>query len=371
MASYASKVKRDIDRWREAGLIDGDTARSLSLDVERNSGPAISFGTVLAMMAAALFAAAVLIFIAANWEAIPRLARVGMLFALILAGYVGGAFLKLSGRPAAGEGAWIVAAAGFGASIALIAQIYHMSGDEAEAVFVWGAGTALAAAILRSGSLTAGAVLLAGAWMVMTASSGRSLSGLPNSYLLVAAGLYVLSFWTRSVLARHLVLFSLYLFAALFYWRDESSFAAPVLLAAAAAALLVFHRLRPDDAERWLGLGPELPAQALVGFLAGVGIVQVALVDEPGFVVPTVLAFAGTVAALLVAGRESRMLRWLAYVAFAFNVCFLYVVMLGTMMDTAGFFLFAGLTLSALAWLIARFERRLAAAAPAIGGDAA
>lgn len=74
---------------------------------------------------------------------------------------------------------------------------------------------------------------------------------------------------------------------------------------------------------------------------------------------------------LLVAGRESRMLRWLAYIAFAFNVCFLYVVMLGTMMDTAGFFLFAGLSLSALAWLIARLERRLASPTPEIEGDAA
>lgn len=371
MASYASRVKRDIDRWRDAGLIDGRTAKALSLDAERNSGPAISLGSVLAMMAAALFAAAVLIFIAANWDAIPRLARVGMLFSLIAAGYVGGALLKLSGREAAGEGAWLVAAAGFGASIALIAQIYHMSGDETEAVFVWGAGTALAAAILRSGPLNAGAALLAGAWMVMKASSGWSLSGLPFAYPAVAACLYALSFWTRSVLSRHLVLLSLYLFAALFYWRDESSFAAPVLLTAAAVALLAFHRLRPAEAGRLLGLGQELPTQALTGFLVGVGIVQIALVDEPGFVFPTALAFAGTVAVLLVSGRESRMLRWLAYIAFAFNVCFLYVVMLGTMMDTAGFFLFAGLSLSALAWLIARLERRLASPTPEIEGDAA
>lgn len=371
MASYVTRVKRDIDRWRDAGLIDRATAEALSLDAERNAGPSISFGAVLAMMAAALFAAAILIFIAANWEAFPRLARVGMLFAVIAAGYVGGAFLKLSGRAAAGEGAWIVAAAAFGASIALIAQIYHMSGDETQAVFVWGAGTALAAAVLRSGPLTAGAALLAGAWMVMKASSDWWLSVLPASYLAVAAALYALSFWTRSVLARHLLLLSLYLFVVLFYWRDESSFAAPALLAAAAAALLALWRLRPAGAERFLGLGQDLPAQALMGFLVGVGIVQVALVEKPGFIVPAVLALAGTIVALLVAGRESRMLRWLAYVAFAFEVCFLYVVMLGSMMDTAGFFLFAGLTLSVLAWLIARFERRLAAGTAATDGGAA
>lgn len=353
MASYATKVKHDIARWREAGLIDDATAGSLSLDVERNAGGQVSFGTVLAMMAAALFSAAILIFVAANWEDFPRLARVGMLFAIILGGYVGGAALKLSGREAAGEAAWIVAAAAFGASIALIAQIYHMSGDEAQAVFVWGA------------------VLLAGAWMLMRTSSAWWLAGPPLPWLAVAAALYALSFWTRSLLARHLLLLSLYLFVALAYFADESSFAAPLALAAAAALLFAFGRLRPAEAGRLLGLGQELPAQALAGFLAGVGIVQAALVDEPGFVFPTILAFAGIVAALLLEGHDSRALRWFAYAAFAFHLCFLYVVMLGSMMDTAGFFLLAGLSLSALAFLISRFERRIAAAGPANGGSAA
>jgi len=370
MASYLSRIKSDIARWRDAGLIDETTARTLSLDAERNSGRSVSFGTILAMMAAALFAAAVLIFIAANWQAFPRLMRIGMLFALILAGYVGGAALKLSGREAAGEGAFVVAAAGFGASIALIAQIYHMSGDEAEAVFVWGAGTALAAAILRSGALTAGAALLACAWMLMKASNGWTLAGLPLSYLGIAAVLYALSFWTRSVLARHLLLLSLYLFVFLFYWRDESSLIAPILLVAAASAAFVVGRFYPERAQRLSGLGEGLPVEALAGFLAGIGTIQIALVEKPDFVYPTVVAFAGIVAALLVAGRENSALRWFAYAAFAFNLCCLYVVMLGTMMDTAAFFLLAGLTLSVLAWLIARFERRIAAGEPGLAGDA-
>ncbi len=371
MASYPTRIKRDISRWRETGLIDDNTARALSLDVEQNSGGSVSFGSILAMMAAALFAAALLIFIAANWEEIPRLFRVGVLFSVIFAGYVGGAALKLSGREAAGEGAWVVAAAGFGAAIALIAQIYHMSGDETEAVFVWGVGTALAAAALRSGALTVGAALLGGAWMLMKASQGWSLAGLPLSYLAVAAVLYALSFWTRSALARHLLLLSLYLFVFLFYWRDETTFIAPLLLIAAAAALFAFGRLAPATARSVTGLGAHLPVQALLGFLAGAGTIQIALVEEPGFVYPTVLAFAGIVAALLMEGRENRGLRWFAYIAFAFNLCFLYIVMLGTMMDTAAFFLLAGLTLSALAWLIARFERRIAADPTSVSGGAA
>ena len=106
MASYSSRVRSDIARWVEAGLIDGPTADALTRDVEANERRSLSFGSILAMMAALLFGAAILVFVAANWEAIPRLARVAALFAIILAGYVGGALLKTRDHAAIGEAFW-------------------------------------------------------------------------------------------------------------------------------------------------------------------------------------------------------------------------------------------------------------------------
>jgi hypothetical protein len=91
MAGYSTRVRSDIARWLQAGLIDAATADSLTRDVEANARKSLSFGSILAMMAALLFGAAILIFVAANWDAIPRLARVAALFAIILGGYVGGA----------------------------------------------------------------------------------------------------------------------------------------------------------------------------------------------------------------------------------------------------------------------------------------
>ena len=166
MSGYADKVKADIARWSREGLVGQELASRLSEDIERVHGRGIGFGHILAIMAALLFAAAVLILVAANWEAIPRLGRVGALFALIAGGYLGGAFLHLRGHAAFGDAAWLVAAAAFGGSIALIGQMYHMSGDEAQAILVWCAGTALAAAVLRSATLTVAAVGLAIAWLV-------------------------------------------------------------------------------------------------------------------------------------------------------------------------------------------------------------
>ena len=113
MASYASRVRQDIARWVEAGLIDRAAAEALRRDVEANERKSLSFGSILAIMAALLFGAAILLFVAANWEAIPRLLRVGALFAVIFAGYVGGAVLKLARTtPPSAKAVWLVARGG-------------------------------------------------------------------------------------------------------------------------------------------------------------------------------------------------------------------------------------------------------------------
>ena len=203
MTSYSSRVREDIARWVESGLIDHRAADALSRDIASREQRLPSFGSVLAIMAALLFSAAILISIAANWEAIPRLLRVAALFAIILAGYVGGAVLKLRGHPAFAEAAWLVGAASFGGSIALIGQMYHLSGDENGALLIWCLGTALTAAVLRSGPLTNAAIALATVWMFFRgADFGRS-SDFPNGFFALAAVLWLVSYgpeaWPRDI----------------------------------------------------------------------------------------------------------------------------------------------------------------------------
>lgn len=357
MASYSTKVKRDIARWVEEGFIDSSTGGRLSADIDRSGAGRVSFGNVLSMMAAALFGAAILILIAANWEQIPRLARVAMMFTLIGGGYVGGALLHLQGRPGLGEAAYVIGGTAFGATIALIGQMYHMSGDEKQAILVWCAGVALAAAVLKSNALSVGSVLLAGGWMLMHAFDHWSMRELPASYLALAAALYALCFWTRSFAGRHLLLASLWLFGFLYYWKDETLMI-PVVVVAAACALFVVGKTMPQGPIRYAGLGNGLAVQSLIGFLSGIGVIQLTQSNEGSFLVPTVVAFAGIVTAMLLEGRENTPLRWLAYAAFIFQLGFVYVVMLGTMLGTAGFFIFGGFIFAALAWLITRFERR-------------
>ncbi|RUX30507.1 DUF2157 domain-containing protein [Mesorhizobium sp. M7A.F.Ca.US.011.01.1.1] len=361
MASYSSRVRADIARWLQAGLIDAAIADSLSRDVEANARKSLSFGSILAMMAALLFGAAILIFVAANWDAIPRLARVAALFAVILGGYVGGAVLKARDHAAIGEALWIVAAAAFGGSIALIGQMYHLSGDEASALVTWGAGTALAAVALRSNPLTVASVGIADAWLFLKGFDYYSRSEFPHAFVIMAIVLFAVSFWTRSQAARHLIILSVLFYLVLVTDHDTLQVAIPLVVVS--ALLFAASVFAPDPVDRVVQLGGRLPLHALLGFLTGLAMIQFELADEStynsGFALASVIALAGIVAAIVLAGPESRGLRWLAYAGFAFELAIIYVVTLQSMLDTAGFFLAAAVLLGILAIVIIRVEKRM------------
>jgi uncharacterized membrane protein len=360
MASYSSRVRADAARWVASGLIDNKTAQAIVLDVEAHDRRSLSFGSILAIMAALLLGAAILVFVASNWEAIPRIVRVGALFAIIFAGYVGGAALKLYDHIAIAEGVWLVAAAAFGGSIALIGQMYHLSGDETQAVLTWCAGTAVAAAALRSGPLTMAAVALAAAWLFLRGVDFWRASDFPHAFIAIAVVLWLISYWTESAASRHLLLLSLIFYAALLA-IEHDVIGIAVALAFVSAALFALAVITPEPVERIVRLGGLLPVHGLIGFLTGVIMIQLELADGDGagFAIAAAIALAGIVAAVVFAGRESRGLRWIAYVGFAVELGMIYVVMIQDMLGTAGFFLAAGVVLGLLAFAIIRIEKRM------------
>ncbi|TIX37592.1 MAG: hypothetical protein E5V40_21830 [Mesorhizobium sp.] len=91
--------------------------------------------------------------------------------------------------------------------------------------------------------------------------------------------------------------------------------------------------------------------------------VQFELADEASyngaFAIASAVALAAIVAAIMLGGRESRGLRWVAYAGFAFELAIIYVVMLQSMLGTAGFFLAAALLLGTMALVIIRVEKRM------------
>ena len=366
MSRYVSAVKRDIERWVAGGLIDRPTGERLAADVESQERRSFSFGSVLAIMAALLVGAALLLFVGANWELIPRLVRVAMLFIIIAGAYLGGAVAKARGNPGYGEGLYLLGCLAFGGAIALIGQMYHMSGDETQAILVWCLGAALAAGLLRSPVLTNAAIVLAMAWFLMGMEFGPN-SSFNWQYAPLAAALWALSYWSGGPSARHLLLLSFIAFAAAagLYGVERDYFTmtlAGAALAIVSALVFLAAYMAPDEVERFARLGGPYPVHPLIGFLVGVGAIQADVADSfAPMLLTSVVALAGIVAALLMRGRQSRLMRWLAYAAFMVELIFIYVLTIGAMMDTSALFLLFGLALAAAAWLIGRFEKRMLA----------
>lgn len=370
MASYAARVKDDIARWVAAGLVDAKQAERLRADVDGRERQGFSFGGVLAMFAGLFLAAALLLLVAANWEAIPRLVRVAGLFFLILGFHAGGALLKERGHSTFGEAFWIAGAGAFGASIALIGQMYHLAGTEAAALITWSIGTGLAAGLLNSRPLTIAASGIAAFWMFSHGGDFWGGAAFPDTFPLLAAALWLVSLRTGSRAARELLLLSLLGYAVVAAFRGSLAAVGSALLLGS-GAFFALAMLLPRQVDLVLRLGSRILAYCLLGALTGLALLQARYLDDVGaFTLLAALTFATIAAALVLGGARSGRLRRIAYAGFAVELAAVYVITLGSMLDTVSFFLAAALVLGALSVAILKLERRMADRALLGGGTA-
>lgn len=364
MASYQSRVRADIARWIEVGLVDAETGAKLAQDVEAHAGRAISFGAILATLAALLFGAALLVFVSADWDAMPREVRTIGLGTLVAALLAAGVTLKRRGEAGLGEALLLAAAAAWGGTLVLVAEMYALEGDGSNVALIWCLGTAAAAGILRSPSLTVGAAALAGAWMLFEGLSFWEHGRFPYLYPLLAAGIWAVSLRSDSAASRNLLMLTLTGYGLLLSFRQDALTVGIAMIAIGAMLFLVAAR-DPARMEALLRLSGNAPYHFMLAALAGLALVQLELADDAGFALSAAAAIVAICGALVVGGRSSRGVRRLCYVAFALEIGLVLAVTLGTMMDTAAFFFAAALLLAAMAVLILRLERRLAVAAPA------
>lgn len=173
----------------------------------RNALPPLPSGinipVVVGIVGGLLIAAAFLAFIAAHWIEIPRLARLAILFAGIVAGYGLGAWFAGTERPILSDLGASVGAIVFGAGIALVGQMYHLGGDFAGGMLLWAIGALAAAALTGSRGALAVALVAACIWSSTRAVDELDVPHLPFVaiwFLAAALGLA----WNSRV-AAHLV----------------------------------------------------------------------------------------------------------------------------------------------------------------------
>jgi uncharacterized membrane protein len=238
----------DLDAWVCEGLISAEQAdairrRSASRASSERRDRVVS---ALAVIGAVVGGLGVILFFAANWDTIPRPARVVLLLATMAGAYAGGYVLRAS-RPAVAQALVLVGALTFGASLFLVGQMYHVQAHDPLAFLGWTAAALPTALVTRTRPVAALAILTFGAWMVYEVVDAQDEGGLIE-YVPVVAALYG---------------------AALYTWgtwlRDEvfrgSMRALGFLLAAAGAFVFAFR-----------GAVEELGEREALGTLATVGL---------------------------------------------------------------------------------------------------
>lgn len=397
-----------IADWAAQGVITSEQASRMQADLPP-ARAAWGFGSVMIVLGCACLCAALITFVAANWDVMSRLARTGVVFAVLWAAWGGAIWAGRRGAVWWFEGLTALACVAYGAAIMLVAQIYHIQGNAADAVWLWAAGTLLAAALLRGQAMLALALILFLTWFVMGLETDFS----PRNWIwlgsiAIGAGLAWLN---HSRVGAHLVALSLgaWLLVALFQ-GDPS----PMRLIAGICCLLALAALALFSlgGQRWLrgfegallsyvmlasvglvlllAFVPDLPEHGagddwIWGVIAawvvttGLGVVARArgLATAYDLVVAAIaialawLVFdvmthpwASAAASLAMAiwvlrmgwRLDIRALRALGLVGFILSMMLIYAETLGSLIGTAGFYLGAGLILLAGA-SAARFLR--------------
>jgi uncharacterized membrane protein len=363
--AFTVSANRDIERWVASGLIDRATADKLYHDLANRPGK-FGLGAVLGVLGAVLLGAALLTLVASNWNAIPRLVRVGLILAVISTGYLSGAWRAGKGDTLFSSVLYLIAAIAFGGGIALVGQMYHLSGDAASAALVWCLGTLIAAFLLLSGNLAAMAGLL-GLFYLFAIATEDSWHSVNYFWVvpLLALGVAAVARLTLTRLGLHaaaLLILGLFLFMRL---EHNAEYLDIVFAIGGTLAFFAFVYFE-ESVEHFTQFARGLQFYALASGFAGLAAIQGNLRSEEiaSFIIVGIAIIGLAIAALTVRGRDHGQVRTLSYAAFSLEVLYLAYETIGSLLGTSLFFFLIGLFVIILAFLVVRLERRFKSPEP-------
>lgn len=355
MWSYRKRIDADLVRWREAGWITPDGETAIRRDLEKGVRT-LGLANALSILSAVLIGFAVMSFVAANWQTMPRLLRIGMLLAALWASYGLSGALARRGMTGFAHAAILLGVSIFGGSIMLISQMYHMDGNPADAVLLWAGGALLAGVALRSNPSLAFAMVLVVYWGITEA---LRLDRVFWPFLLPWALISAAFYWQRWRPGLHLSGIALTGFIVSLGYRLNDGHAHGLVVAgglAVMAAAVAGEKLKPELPALWSGSFNY----GLVITLAGLWALQ--FIEDPAldvFILLAVLALALLIATIfwgMKAGNRGAL--WLAYIGFSVEILAIYGKTVGTLLNTSLFFLVAGLIVSGLAAIAYRLHQR-------------
>lgn len=355
MWGYQRRLNRDLTRWQEQGWVSAANADRIRADAA--NAPGVSLPGVLGILAAILLGFAVMSFVAAHWNEMPRLARLALLFSTMWAAYGAAGFFNTRGMNVFADAAILMAVSVFGASIMLISQMFHIDGNPPDGVLLWWVGSLLAGVALRSNPALALTLVLVCLWSFvwMDMHGGKTHWPFLIGWALAAAAFYWQQ-WRPGAHLSGLALsgFILTLGATL---KGGHAFNLVTLIGLVTAAAAIFVEQKQP---RFAVLARIVLGYAAVVAFAGLWVLQFIERTEAGE-----LVVLGALSLLLLlaliwygSSTHNRGALWLGYLGFSIEILALYGKTVGTLLDTSLFFLVAGLLVAGLAAMAWRLHAR-------------
>lgn len=163
--SFNQQLQKEIDKWLKEELISPETARHL---LARYPVVKRSMTQTLAFLGSILLGIGVILFFAANWQAIPRLVKIALVVLSFTSAYWAGYCLAFGkgNYPKVGQALILLGSILYGSSIWLIAQIFHIQAEAGMGFFLWYLGVIPIAYLFNSSLNLALAAVNLTAWFL-------------------------------------------------------------------------------------------------------------------------------------------------------------------------------------------------------------
>jgi uncharacterized membrane protein len=162
----SGRLDAELERWTSAGLLEPATAERIrAFEAARAEPGRLSWPVWVAIgFGAVLLAAAVLLFVEANWHQLDTSSRFGLVLGMVLIFHVAGAFAA-ERFAALATALHAVGTAALGAGIFLSGQIFHLQEHWPGGFMLWAAGAWLGVWLLRDWPQLAFAAVLTPVWL--------------------------------------------------------------------------------------------------------------------------------------------------------------------------------------------------------------
>lgn len=163
--AVSDQLERQLARWSEAGILDGQTAARIREYESRREVPGMRWPVVFAIVFGAIMVGAgVLLFVAAHWEDLSPAQRF-LIVLVMIAGFHLAAGALMPRMRSLGLALHGIGTVALGGGIFLAGQIFNLQEHWPSGILLWATGTVISFAVLRDWVQATLGALLVPAWI--------------------------------------------------------------------------------------------------------------------------------------------------------------------------------------------------------------